>query len=169
MRVFKKVMAVGALVVAGLLAGTGGQAQAAAGSFTVRLLPSSNRFIFMDVQQGSTGDGAPIIVWPLSGDNQVWTFEPVGTNLYMIRNKHSNKCIQTSGVAGDQLVQWNCHNRPNQLWSTGLSPLPFVPSAIVNPATGLVMDVSGGGGQGSAVIGWPSNGGLNQSWFTAAA
>ncbi|MFC6082911.1 RICIN domain-containing protein [Sphaerisporangium aureirubrum] len=162
MRVIGKAMAIGALTVAALLAATSGPAQAAS-TFTIRVVPLSNPFLYLDVDHAQTGDGAGVIVWSRSGNNQVWTFQPVGA-AYQIVNQRSGKCLQTNGP-GTQLVQWRCKGTGNQLWNTDLTPNSITAHAIWNADSAVYMDVSGNGGAGSPVIGWYPNGGTNQSWL----
>ncbi|MEZ0072095.1 RICIN domain-containing protein [Planotetraspora sp. GP83] len=157
-------VAAGALATACILAVAPGAAQAS--GFTVRLAPDSNQFLFLDVSGGSTGDGAKIIQWSLSGSNQGWTFRVTGDH-YQIVNVKSGKCITTSGVAGDQLYQWVCTTDPRQLWDTGLNAGNGYGYAIRSVASGLYMDVSGDSrSQGAAIDTWYWNGGQNQ-YFTA--
>jgi hypothetical protein len=160
------IVTAGALAMAGLLATSGA---AHASGFAVRLAPASNPFLFLDVNGGSTGDGAPIIQWSLSGDNQVWTFQPAGS-AYQIVNRHSGKCITTDGVAGHQVYQWYCHGTDNQLWATSLTPGNLTGYTIRNIGSGLFMDVAGGSGaQGAAIDTWYRNGGPNQFFLGHAA
>jgi hypothetical protein len=152
-------VATGVLAISGLLAGTGGAAQANGPS--MRIAPYLNQFLFLDVSGGSVGDGAPIVQWPLSGDNQVFTLQPTGGHFELV-NRHSGKCITSDGVPGHQLVQWYCSGTSNQLWDTGLTP-GFYIYTIRNVGSGLYMDVEGGSvAQGGAVITWYGNGGSNQ-------
>jgi hypothetical protein len=162
------VAAIGALAATGLLAATSGGAQASSG-FTVRVEPESNPFLFLDVNGGSTGDGASIIQWSLSGDNQIWTFQPSGSS-YQIVNRHSGKCITSNGVPGAPVYQWACHGTSNQLWDTSLTPGTGLAYAIRNVGSGLYMEVSGGSGwQGAAIDTWYWNGGHNQYFLGTTA
>ncbi|MBO3748055.1 RICIN domain-containing protein [Streptosporangiaceae bacterium NEAU-GS5] len=164
------ILAAGALATAGLLA-TSGAANASAW-FTTRFGPSSNPFVFVDVSGGSTGDGAPIIQWSLSGDNQVWTFQSVVGSVYQIVNQHSGKCLTTDGVAGHQLYQWNCHGTNNQLWDTALTLGSWQVYSIrsLSGNGNLYMEVAGGSGsQGAAIDLWTWNGGRNQYFAPRAA
>jgi hypothetical protein len=159
---FKKItmtIAAGALAATGLLAAAPGAAQASSG-FTVRIAPDSNQFLFFDVSGGSTGDGAKIIQWSLSGSNQGWTFRP-SSSYYQIVNVKSGKCMTTDGVAGHQLYQWSCTPGNRQLWDTNMAP--GQESRILSVYSGLAVDVSGGSAsQGAAIDTWYWNGGWNQ-------
>jgi hypothetical protein len=156
----------GVLATAGFAATSGA---AHASGFTVRLAPASNPFVFLDVNGGSTRNGASIIQWSLTGDNQVWTFRPSGTD-YQIVNLHSGLCITTNGVAGAQLYQWQCTGSSNQLWSTSLTAGNLVGYTIKNVGSGLYMDVSGASGaNGAAIDTWYKTGGSNQFFLAHAA
>jgi hypothetical protein len=89
----------------------------AAGLFTVRLAPSSNPFLYVEVAGASTAATATIDQWSYTdGDNQVWTFAPAA-GYYEIINQHSGKCIWTDGVAGSQPIQAPCTGSRFELWS----------------------------------------------------
>ncbi len=143
----------------GLLLATAGTAHASGPRY--RIAPESNPFVYLDVQGGSTGDGAPIVQWSLSGDNQFFTLQPSGSHFELV-NGHSGKCVTTDGVAGHQLYQWACHGTDNQLWDTALTPNGYG-YAIRSVYSGLYVDVAGGSGaQGAAIDTWYWNGGYNQ-------
>jgi hypothetical protein len=144
----------------------------------VRFAPNSNEFLFLDVSGGSTSNGAKVIQWSLSGENQVWYFQAASVDGYFqIVNKHSGKCLMTSGQAGDQLFQWDCFDDTRQRWyTTNVQGLPYAGlkkklfvSAV---GTNLVIDVSGGSGwQGAPVITWYINAepSPNQRWNLLSA
>jgi hypothetical protein len=160
------VLAAGAVAISSLLVGANA-AQANGPSY--RIAPYSNRFVYFDVSGGSTGDGAPIIQWSLSGDNQVFTLEPSGSHFQLV-NRHSGKCITTDGVAGHQLYQWVCHGTSNQLWDTGLTPVNGYVYPIVSVLSGLYVDVEGGSiAQGAAIITWYPSGAANQYFLAYGA
>jgi hypothetical protein len=158
------VAATSAAALAGLLATPGA---AHANGPQVRLSPLSNPFLFLDVQGGSHGDGAPIVQWPLSGDNQLFTMQPSGSHFELV-NKASNKCVTSDGVAGHQVYQWYCHGTDNQLWDTSLVANNLISYPIRSVASGLYLDVAGNSGaQGAAIDTWYWNGGPNQ-YFNGA-
>jgi hypothetical protein len=158
-------VAVGALATAGLLAASPRAAHADDGP-PVQIFPVSNIFLYLDVSGGSKGDGAPVILYSQSGDNQLWQFRPLNGSTEIV-NKHSGKCLTTDGVAGHQLYQWYCAGTPGQLWVSTVVAGAFEPGTIRNSASGLMVDVSGGSvSQGAAIIGWYYTGGNNQRfWF----
>ncbi|MCU7724396.1 RICIN domain-containing protein [Actinoplanes sp. KI2] len=163
---FRKTLAVAATsaaAFAGLLLGAPGVAHASGQQ--VRLAPVSNPFLYLDVQGGSHGDGAPIIQWTLSGDNQLFTLQPSGGYFELV-DKASGKCITTDGVAGNQVYQWNCHGTANQLWDTSLVANNLIGYSIRNVSSNLYLEVAGNSGaRGAAIDTWYWNGGNNQ-FFT---
>ncbi|MFF5289766.1 RICIN domain-containing protein [Paractinoplanes globisporus] len=121
------------------------------------------------MQGGSQGDGAPIIQWTLSGDNQVWTMQPSGSHFELI-NRNSNKCITTDGVAGHQVYQWYCSGTDNQLWDTSLTAGNLTGYRIKSVASGLALDVAGSSGaRGAAIDTWYWNATPNQYFLASAA
>jgi hypothetical protein len=155
----------GALATVGTVALIPGSAHAA-GLFTVRLAPSSNPFLFVEVAGASTAATATIDQWSYTGgDNQVWTFLPTA-GLYEIINQHSGKCIWTDGVAGKQLIQAPCTGSRFELWSIGAQWINgdfTYDCAISNPASGRYMDVQGDSrAQGGAIDVWTRNYADNQ-------
>lgn len=165
---FKKASAVAiaaAISAAALLTGT---ADAASG-FNVRLSPVSNPFLYLDVDGAATGDGARIIQWPLSGDNQIWQFQPVGSH-FQIVNRHSGKCITSDGTVAGQLYQWRCKGTDLQLWDTTLNPGNLFGYPIKNVASGLYMEVLGASGaQGAAIDTWYYHNGYHQAFLGSSA
>jgi len=155
--------AAGAVALTAALLAAPGAAQA--NGPTYRIAPQSNEFLYFDVAGGSKGDGAKIILWSLSGDNQLFTLQPSGSHFELV-NKNSGKCITTDGVAGDQLYQWVCKGADNQLWDTGLAPGTYTYS-IFSVSSGLAVDINGDRRtQGAAVDTWYWQGTDNQ-WFMA--
>ena len=153
-----------ALATTGALAAGAGAAHAASG-FTIHVTPDSSVGLLLDMSGGSTSPGGGLIQWYANGgNNQNWTFIPVGgTNNYMIQNANSQLCLTTDGVAGDQLTQFQCAGGPNQIWHTPLSPTLIGAATIMNPWSGLYMDVYGNSPWAGAVIdAYYYNGGDNQ-------
>lgn len=157
----KKVVASIAIAAATVAAGVAiGPGAAHASGTTVRLAPMSNPFLYVDVSGASTDTLARIIQWPLAGDNQVWTFRLVAGPDYLLVNKHSNKCLETDGMAGDQLFQAPCDGRVAwQLWDHDHAQDGSGTDVIWNPVSNLYLDVSGGSAsRGAAIDAWPFNG-----------
>jgi hypothetical protein len=165
----RKMTAVAAAVAAaltGLLLAAPGAAQASGPQY--RLAPVSNPFLFLDVQGGSYGDGAPIIQWTLSGDNQYFTLQPSGSHVELV-NKLTGKCITTDTIAGHQVYQWYCQGNSNQLWDTSLAGNNLIGYPIKSVASGLYLEVAGNSGaRGAAIDTWYWNGGYNQ-FFVASS
>ena len=137
------------------------------------LVPASS-WLDVAVSGGSTSAGAPIIQWWADGGaEQQWQL-PMAYTTGEIINQNSGMCITTDGVAGDQLYQEPCAGTafgsgptsPGQQWQANY--IIGGPTTFVNPASGLVLDVSGyslwGGG---AIDAWYPNGQLNQTFWSA--
>lgn len=88
-RVRKAALALTVAAIA-LCATLGTAGPAAATGATLRIVSGSNRALYLDVSGGSTGDGAKIIQWSLSGDNQAFTLQPSGSYFEFV-NKNSGK------------------------------------------------------------------------------
>ena len=72
----------------------------------------------LDVEGGSTSNGANIIVYQWhGGSNQRWYVRPVGSR-YEIVSVKSGKCITVSRSAGSgsELFQGTCEQLDRQLW-----------------------------------------------------
>jgi hypothetical protein len=161
-----------AVVAAGGMVALSPGAAHAASLFTVRLAPKSNPFLFVEVRGASTASTAPIDQWSYTGGkNQVWTFMPTG-GYYEIINQNSGKCIMTDGTPGHQLFQAPCTGSRYQVWSVNSKwangDFANYYSDIINPASGLWMDVYGGSAsQGAAIDAWYNNGGSANQTFLA--
>ncbi len=128
---------------------------------------ASANFLVLDVAGASTAQGAGVIQWYGNGGaNQRWIFVPTGDETQEIVNQNSGMCLTTDGVAGDQLYQMRCLNSPLQQWR-GTLPRSWSGflngSTLVNPYSGLGVDVSGGSGNaGTSIIGWYAKDSINQ-------
>ena len=122
---------------------------------------SSSSWLVLDVSGAATYPGAPVVQWYANGgSNQRWNFVDLGNNQERIVNQNSSMCLTTDGVAGDQVFQWPCNNSdPHQVWSGALTQYWGGFHGLMNPASGLYLDVSGdnrwAGGQ---LITWWWNG-----------
>ncbi|GII75245.1 hypothetical protein Sru01_02270 [Sphaerisporangium rufum] len=71
----------------------------------------------LDVNGGSTADGAAVILWDCNGqNNQKWRFNSDGS----ITAVGANKCLDVSnnGTAnGSRIHIWSCHGGSNQKWT----------------------------------------------------
>ena len=167
-RIRRVLAAVGvAAAAAGLLALGAGQANAST-AFTVHVTPNNTFGLLLDVSGGSTSPGAQVIDWWANGGgNQVWTFYPVGNDVYEIANQNSGQCLTTDGIAGHGVFQLPCAGAASQIWSTGLTPTSVSAWTISNPWSGLYLDVSGNNPwPGTSLDVWYYNGGANQ-YFAA--
>lgn len=74
----------------------------------------------LEVANFNTEDGAAIQLWDYSGHPwQQWRFESVGENVYRIRNRFTDKCIDLAlrgTVAGTYLHQWSPVSDHSQQW-----------------------------------------------------
>jgi hypothetical protein len=128
---------------------------------------ASANFLVLDVAGASTSQGAGVIQWyGTGGANQRWNFVQTGDATQEIVNQNSGMCLTTDGVAGDQLYQMRCLNSPLQQWR-GTLPRSWSGflngSTLVNPYSGLGVDVAGGSGKaGTSIIGWSAKDSINQ-------
>jgi hypothetical protein len=75
---------------------------------------------------------------------------------------HSQKCLQTNGFAGTQVVQMPCDGGLAQTWRFNKTAIANQYN-IVHVSSGYCLDVKGAYiGNGGAVIVWSCNGGTNQ-------
>ncbi|QKW24012.1 RICIN domain-containing protein [Kitasatospora sp. NA04385] len=137
-------------------------------------LSSANSGLLMDVSDNSTADGGKVIQWPgNNGANQKWALTRVGGNVYTLTNLRSGKCLEVPAgsvpTEAVQLDQSTCTGAAHQQWAFNAAGAYSSPGntsyQLVNLASGLVADVSGGAtGQGAAVIQYRANSGTNQVW-----
>jgi hypothetical protein len=125
---------------------------------------SSDAVLVLDVDGGSTANGAGVIQWyGTFGSNQRWNFVDQGDGTETIVNQNSGKCLTTDGVAGDQLYQFPCVGMASQRWQSHLRTWGNSAAPITNPWSGLRADVEGASRwAGARLIGWYGNGQQNQ-------
>jgi hypothetical protein len=122
----------------------------------------------IDVLNGSTGDGAPIVQYPNSlAPSQLWRFDLIGLpNIYRISSASTGKVLDVSGAStadGAPVIQWPWNGGANQQWR--FENLGGDQFRIVNVGSGKVLDVqSASQTPGTQLIQWPWNGGANQLW-----
>ncbi len=124
----------------------------------------------LDVTNGSTADGADVIQWGYSGqNNQKWTLTDTG-NGYKLSNTKSGKVLdvyKSSTADGADVIQWTDNGQNNQRWN--LIDLGNGYYNLVNVNSGKLLDVEkGSGADGGNVIQWSSNNGYNQQWQITA-
>ncbi|HET9169900.1 MAG TPA: RICIN domain-containing protein [Actinospica sp.] len=154
---------------------TAGAAQADTG-YTVSwssgyLINASYDLLDVAVSGGSTSGGAPIIQWPATGGyEQIWRFGYTYNNgVYQgafIQNEGSGLCMNTDGVAGDQLDQENCYfGNGNELFNIYGSLGGY--DSFQNTGSGLYLDVNGySWSAGAAIDLWYQNSQPNQTFAT---
>jgi len=122
----------------------------------------------LDVNGGSTANGASIIQWGYSGgSNQLWNFIPTGGGYYQIRNAYSALDLNVAGASksnGALMVQWQYGTQGNDQW------LPVRNSdgsyVLLNRNSGLALDDPGfSTAQGTQLDQWGSNSGANQRFY----
>ncbi len=136
----------------------------------------------LDVYGGGTSQGTRVIQWNYhGGTNQQWKLigNSDGTITFISRLSYENKTYYALDVygggktAGVNVIQWGAHGGDNQRWYLDnvvqeLPPNTKDHSGIYNirsSISGLLMDVyNGGKDQGTNVIQWTANGGINQNW-----
>ncbi|WP_208921717.1 family 43 glycosylhydrolase [Streptomyces capitiformicae] len=125
----------------------------------------------IDVQSGSTADGAPIIQWspkPLAA-NQHWFFRSTGDGYYSLVSRNTGKCLDVSRAStadGGNVIQWPCKGTANQQWSV-VTVDNYV--QLVARHSGKCLEVrSASTADGAAIIQWTCKGSTNQQWTRTA-
>ncbi|MFC6090150.1 carbohydrate-binding protein [Saccharothrix lopnurensis] len=108
----------------------------------------------VDVNAGSTADGAKAQLWTCNGGaNQRWTVG--GTTLRAL-----DRCLDAAGSADGSVVRlWTCNGGAGQNWTEGAN------GSLVNTQSGRCLDANGGAtADGTQLIVWSCHGGTNQRW-----
>ena len=135
------------------------------------LITASYDLQAVSVSGAATSGGAPVIQWAAyGGPEQQWSFGNETLNgVYdgtLIMNLNSGLCLNTDGVAGDQLDQEICYDgNVNELYDIngGLGGY----DSISNVGSGLYLDVSGySWNEGDAIDLWYQNNQANQTFET---
>jgi hypothetical protein len=171
-RIFQVMAAL--IVLLGFAFGQAGSASAADTTKWLAIQPAHSGHN-LDVQGGSTADGAPIIQWyrgyTSAGAfvaNQRWKFAAVPNtyDTYYITSELSGKVLTVQRyTAGAPVVQLTNVGSPGQQWHE-----EYVGAArkFRNVATGLYLDVSGASyAAGAPIIQWYRTDGLNQQFYLA--
>jgi glucose/arabinose dehydrogenase len=110
----------------------------------------------VDIYQAATADGTPTTLYTCKGStNQAWTPSTDDGTLRSL-----GKCLDARGTAiKTAAVLWTCNGSPGQKWT------PRADGALINTASGLCLDASGGSSaNGTKLIIYTCNGGTNQKW-----
>lgn len=100
-------------------------ANAAAAATSVHWITSGHTWKCLAVGDSSKANSAAVVQWGCSyNTDQAWIFEhkgsPEGAPEYLIRNRHSDKCLaigDRSKAKGAEAIQFECSNaRPEQYW-----------------------------------------------------
>jgi endoglucanase len=126
-----------------------------------------NSGLAMDVNGGSTANGANIIQWPQNGgNNQQWIVTDNGGGYYKIINRNSGLALDVnagSTANGAGIIQWPWNGGNNQQWQiTAVTTGIF---KAINRNSSLALDVNGASKvNGAGIIQWPWSGANNQQW-----
>ena len=123
----------------------------------------------LDVQNGSSADGANVQLWDCNGlTAQQFRFESVSGGYFQVRNIASNKCLDVWGWStanGAEISQYTCSGGDNQLFS-----VPDVRSGgvvrLVSKLSGKALDAwNWGTGNGTNIVQWTVSGADNQHFI----
>ena len=128
---------------------------------------SVDRNYVLDIQGGSTKDGAQMIVYKrkTSGntDSQICRYLLQSDGTYRIVSKKSGRCLTVDSMTNKYVQQWAWKGTNAQRWRLTIDSSNRV--TFVNVYTNKCFDVQDGKTTNSAkMIVWQSNGGLNQKW-----
>ena len=131
---------------------------------TYEMESSVNSNYVLDIQKGSTKNGAQMIVYKRNGGkNQKYQFYLQGDNTYCIRSLKSQKWLNVNTKDKKYVMQWSWTGGNNTKWKLTVDAYNRI--TFVNKAYNKCFDVQGGKTQnGSKMIIWTSNGELNQKW-----
>jgi hypothetical protein len=145
-------------VTVGLPAGTGTGAS--------RLVNRRSGLV-LDVNGGSTADGAAVVQWSwIGGANQQWRLLPNSDGSFRLSCAGSGKVLDSPGGSGQgaALVQWTDNGGTNQWWN-------LVPATtagyhrLVNVSNGWCVDVEGGStANGARTVQRPVSSESSQEW-----
>lgn len=126
----------------------------------------------LDVDGGSTADGARVQQWTYGGyTNQMWDLSYQGSGQYKLTGVGSGKVMNVSGGStsdGANVVIWPWSGANHQKWT--LTPTSDGYFKLTAVHSGKAADVSGGStANGASVIQWPYGAGTNQQWSITAA
>jgi polygalacturonase len=127
----------------------------------VYLLTNRYSGLVLDNPNFSTTSGQQMIQWSInSGSNQKWKIAATSDGSYTIQNMSSSMLL---GDGGGTLRQYWSNGQASQLWSVSLAGSNNY--VFTNKSTGRVIDDPNfNQQQGTSLITWPLNGGMNQVW-----
>lgn len=149
-------------------------AQATNVDFEYTLNPVHNSGKCLDIQGGSTANGARLVQYACHGGaNQRFRFVRITGSFYNIRPVHvSGKCLEVAGASTAdraRIVQFACDNGTQQMFRLLDDSAPDVAgfsSRIRAHPSGKCLDVEGGSSANSApVVQFTCTGGSNQRFF----
>jgi hypothetical protein len=153
---------------AGLLAGTGAPAQAAAvDTASWYVLVNRNSGKALDVSAASTNNGAPLQQWTRhNGDNQQFQFIDSGGGYYRLRARHSGKALDVAGYStadSAAVQQWSDIYGSNQQFR--LADAANGDVRLINRNSGKVVEVQNAStADGARVVQYSDLGRANQQW-----
>jgi hypothetical protein len=126
--------------------------------------------LLLDVEGGSTADGAALIQWSELGyDNQQFDLIPAGAGYVNIVARHSQKCIDVYDVStanGAPVIQWSCNGGDNQRFRVVDAGGGY--AMLVAKQSGKCLDVEYASTEaGARIIQWPCAGSDNQLFAVA--
>jgi pectate lyase C len=127
----------------------------------------------LDVQSGSTADGANVQLWDCNGATaQQFKFEAKGDGYFQVRNIASNKCLDVWGRStadAAEISQYTCGGGDNQSFKVEDVRSGGVVRLIAKHS-GKTLDAWGWGtANGTNIVQWPVTGGDNQLFFAAGS
>jgi hypothetical protein len=163
-RIFQVMAAL--IVLLTLMLGPAGHASAATNG-SCYFLSSGHSGHFLDVEGGSTADGARIIQWYRTWNTnqkfKFWHTTDMPSDVWYIQSVSSNKLLSVnSQVGGAPVIQWTSSNSASQQWLE-IATTQVGTYRYRNVATGLYLDVQGASyAAGAPVVQWTGNLNLNQ-------
>lgn len=119
--------------------------------------------------QANDGNGGNATQQPCDGNNQTMLWIPQAMNgsqdTFEFVNAADNRCLDVNGSSKDngaQIVQWDCHGGPNQLWQLVRDGDGY---RFVSLNSGRCMGIDWGNtAPGSVARQWDCDGSTNQRW-----
>jgi cytochrome c len=129
---------------------------------------------FLDVEGGSTANGARIIQWYHTWNTnqrfKFWHTNDMPSDVWYIQSVASNKLLSVnSQVGGAPVIQWTSLNHASQQWLE-IATTQVGTYRYRNVATGLYLDVQGASyAAGAPLVQWTGNLSLNQIFWRYSA